>query len=199
MLKFSKPDQAEIHSFISAQRDQPFSYPEAGDSAKQIPSGYATDHNRIQLGRGVEDYERAKKAVSQWKMFSMPWIDLCWPETPIEPGATVAVLVSHFGFWSLNACRIVYVIEERGPLKRYGFAYGTLPGHKAIGEERFMVEHNTYDGSVWYDIFAFSRPKALARLAYPLTRAIQKRFAKDSKAAMLKAAQRRSSDSQIWK
>jgi uncharacterized protein (UPF0548 family) len=195
MLKFSKPDQAEVRSFISAQKDQPFSYPEVGDTARQIPSGYATDHNRIQLGRGAKDYENAKKAIDQWKMFNMPWIDLCWPQTPIEPGATVALVVSHFGFWSLNACKIVYVIEEAGPLKRYGFAYGTLPGHEAIGEERFMVEYDNEDASVWYDIFAFSRPKALARFAYPLARTLQKCFAKDSKAAMLRATRRMSSTS----
>jgi uncharacterized protein (UPF0548 family) len=102
----------------------------------------------------------------------------------------VAVLVSHLGFWSLNACRIAYVIEEHGGKEKYGFAYGTLPGHAAIGEERFTVEFDKNDGTVWYDILAFSRPKALARLAYPFTRSLQWRFAKDSKAAMLAGVQK---------
>jgi uncharacterized protein (UPF0548 family) len=46
-------------------------------------------------------------------------------------GTGVGVLGLHFGFWSLNACRIVYVIEEEEAslLRRYGFAFGTLPGH----------------------------------------------------------------------
>jgi hypothetical protein len=52
------------------------------------------------------------------------WIELCWPNASIETGATVAVLISHLGFWSLNACRIVYVIQEDADLQRYGFAYG---------------------------------------------------------------------------
>jgi len=47
-------------------------------------------------------------------MFDMHWIELYWPHTPVEPGARVAVLVSHLGFWSMNACRIVYVIDEQG-------------------------------------------------------------------------------------
>jgi uncharacterized protein (UPF0548 family) len=119
-------------------------------------------------------------------MFEMPWVQLCWPDTPIEPGATVAVLVSHLGFWSLNFCRIIYVIEESAPIEKYGFAYGTLPDHAERGEERFTVEFDSRDQSVWYDIYAFSRPSPLARLAYPFARHLQKRFARDSKAAMLK-------------
>ena len=39
----------------------------------------------------------------------------------------------------------------------------------------------------WYDILAFSRPQhLLARVAYPFSRAAQRRFAHDSKAAMLR-------------
>jgi len=97
--------------------------------------------------------------------------------------------VHHFGFFSLNACRIVYTLEEDGPIKRFGFAYGTLAGHAESGEERFTVEWNREDDSVWYEILAFSRPgQMLARLGYPLSRSLQKRFAEGSKAAMVKAA-----------
>ena len=37
------------------------------------------------------------------------------------------------GLWWLNACRIVYVVDEAGPVTRFGFAYGTLPGHAGSG------------------------------------------------------------------
>jgi uncharacterized protein (UPF0548 family) len=185
----SQPSQDLIRSFVSAQKSQRFSYAEVGNSRTEAPKGYTCDHNRIRLGTGEDIFDCAIAAVKQWKMFDMPWMELCWPDTPIESGATVAVLVSHLGFWSLNACRIVYVIEEHGALEKYGFAYGTLPDHGEFGEERFTVEYHTDDRSVWYDIYAFSRPGPLARLAYPITRALQKRFAKDSKIAMRKAIQ----------
>jgi uncharacterized protein (UPF0548 family) len=191
MFCLSKPQRQPILAFISAQRNQKFSYTEVGHSRLQAPQGYTADHNRVNLGRGLETFERAKSAIRQWKMFEMPWIDLCWPNTPIEPEAAVAVLVSHLGFWSMNACRIVYVIDEHGSPERYGFAYGTLPDHMERGEERFTVEFDTDDQTVWYDIYAFSRPTMLARLAYPFARAVQKRFARDSKAAMQKAVQQK--------
>ena len=184
MFCLAKPNRESINAFISAQRALGFSYAEVGCSREQAPNGYVSDRNRIKLGRGLDVFERGKSAIRQWKMFEMPWIELCWPDTPIAAGSTVAVLISHLGFWSLNACRIVYVIEEHGALDRYGFAYDTLPEHAELGEERFTVEYDVDDGTAWYDLYALSRPSSIARLAYPFTRALQKRFARDSKAAM---------------
>jgi uncharacterized protein (UPF0548 family) len=182
-----KPAPETIREFLAAQKQQEFSYEQVGASRTEAPSGYAVDHNRIQLGEGRAAFERAKDAINQWKMFDIPWLELFWPSTPIENGATVAIAVSHLGFWSLNAARIVYTIEERGALERYGFAYGTLSDHAEMGEERFTVEFHAADETVWYDLYAFSRPGLLARLAYLYTRALQKKFAADSKKAMLRA------------
>jgi uncharacterized protein (UPF0548 family) len=103
----------------------------------------------------------------------------------LTKNAVVAVEATAGGLWSLNAARVVYMIEDQRDVKaRFGFAYGTLPDHVEQGEERFMVEWKT-DDSVWYDIFAFSRPQhALAQIGFPLVRMLQKRFARDSLAAM---------------
>jgi len=188
MFCLSKPSRNSVIAFLSAQQNKSFSYPEVGSSRQEAPKGYTADHNRIKLGQGVDAFERAKCAVRKWKMFHMPWIDLCWPDTPIQPGANVAVVITHLGFWSMNACRIVYVIDEHAPSEKYGFAYGTLPDHGERGEERFTVEFHA-DQTVWYDLYAISRPSTIARLAYPFTRVLQKRFATDSKTAMQKAVQ----------
>jgi uncharacterized protein (UPF0548 family) len=182
-----KPSDGEIRAFLAAQKDQPFSYAHVGASKQRPPRGYTADHNRVRLGEGPEVFERAKKAIREWKMFAMPWIRLCWPDTPIKEDATVAVLVSHAGFWSLNAARIVYVLEENGADKKFGFAYGTLLEHGERGEERFTVEHHAKDQSVWYDVCAFSKPNLFASLGYPFARYLQKRFARDSLNAMLTA------------
>jgi hypothetical protein len=49
-------------------------------------------------------------------MYETGWTKLCWPDVPITAGTVVGVLSRHFGLWSLNACRIVYVIEEEASL-----------------------------------------------------------------------------------
>jgi uncharacterized protein (UPF0548 family) len=188
MFVFKKPSPEAVREFLSAQKQQKFSYPHVGASRTEPPDGYILDHKRIQLAEGRIAFERAKDAINRWKMFDMTWLELFLPDTPIEPGSTVALVVSHLGFWSLNAARIVYTVEEaRGTLERYGFAYGTLPDHSEMGEERFTVEFHPGDESVWYDIYAFSRPRPLALLAFPYTRSLQKKFASDSKLAMQKA------------
>jgi len=157
-----------------------------GDHA---PRGFVVDHNRVGLGAGERAFARAVDAVRRWEMFNIGWVALCWPEVPIEADRTVAIFVPLVGLWSLNACRIVYVIDERGgAIERFGFAYGTLPDHMESGEERFSVEWRRDDDSVWYDLFAFSRPRhPLARLARPAGRALQRRFARDSLRAMARA------------
>jgi uncharacterized protein (UPF0548 family) len=188
MYFLKRPNTEFIQAFLADQRNCSFSYSQVGASRQSAPKGYTVDHNRLLLGNGPECFERAAQAIRQWKMFDMPWVNLCWPDTPIQEGVTVAVLISHFGFWSLNACRIVYLIEEHGATERFGFAYGTLMEHGEQGEERFSVEYHTNDGSVWYDLYAISRPNLLARLGYPLARSLQKRFARESKIAMQTAA-----------
>jgi uncharacterized protein (UPF0548 family) len=190
MLCISKPGRKAIDAFIASQHGLKFTYDEVGGTRGQAPTGYNVDHNRVQVGRGAEDFERAKDAIRKWKMFEMPQVELCWPEARIETGTTVAVMVSHGVFWSLSACRIAYVLEERGTVEKYGFAYGTLPEHGVAGEERFSVEFHSRDQTVWYDMYAFSRPNLLARLAYPYTRAVQRRFARGAKEAMRRAVER---------
>jgi uncharacterized protein (UPF0548 family) len=183
-----RPSEDEIRRFISKQKGSAFSYPEVGASATIAPIGYNVDHNRVQLGSGEVTWQRATKAIRSWQMFSMPWVSLYWSSAPVMVGTDVAVSVQHLGFFSLNSCRIVYVIDEEGRVKRFGFAYGTLAEHAERGEERFTIEWNREDDTVWYDILAFSRPgQMLARLGYPLSRLLQKRFAEGSKAAMIKA------------
>ncbi len=146
---------------------------------------YNVNHHQMVVGNGEGDWKRAIEAVRQWKMFDLPWVELCWPDAPIEDGETVAVLIWHLGFHSLNANRIVYVIDEP---TRFGFAYGTLAEHAESGEERFMVEFDQVTGDISYDILAFSKPNHfLANLGFPLTRYLQKQFALDSMSAMRRA------------
>lgn len=171
MLLIAKPSDEEIRAFLARQAESQFSYSGVGFSANQSRlAGYTVDHNRWLLGYGEDVWSRAVKAIDNWQMFDIGWLQLCWPNAPITEGTNVAVLIRHFGFWSLNAARVVYVLNESsGSVERRGFAYGTLLDHAESGEERFSVERESRDDSVWYDLFAFSHPRAIsAKLAFPL-------------------------------
>jgi uncharacterized protein (UPF0548 family) len=192
MILLAKPSEHAVAEFLSAKLGQEFSYPEVGmtNQTTDAPPGYIADHNRVRLGEGEQAFAAACNALREWQHFNLGWVNVCSPQVPpIESGSVVAVRAFCASVWWLFACRIVYVVDEDdGVTRKFGFAYGTLPDHPECGEERFTVEWNGSDNSVWYDILAFSQPAhILARLAYPLTRIIQKKFAQDSMRSMLKA------------
>ena len=184
-----RPSDTEIRRFIAEQSQLPLSYAEVGATATEPPVGTTVDHNRVRLGSGEAVFHRAVAALRGWRMFAIGGVELCWPSAPIVVGTTVAILAAERGLWSLNACRVVYVIDEEGPVTRCGFAYGTLPEHAVCGEERFVVEWARATDEVVYDLLAFSRPSSpLLGFARPLLRRAQRRFARLSLESMQRAA-----------
>ena len=179
-----------MRRFLAARAKLPFTYAAVGATATTPPAGFMVDRTRIKLGEGEAVFQLAKAALRGREQFRLGWVEAWPPDTPIQKGEVVAVMGRAVGVWWLNACRIVYVVDDSGPISKFGFAYGTLPGHVESGEERFLIEWDRSDNGVWYDILAFSRPNRLsARLGYPVVRRLQKRFGRDSGAAMLRAVQ----------
>jgi len=180
-----KPNADQIRAWIDSQAPLDFTYSFVGATKSgSVPSNHNVDHNRIQLGSGLATFEAAKEALSLWKHFQIPWVELHPPSSHVAANVTVGILARAMGVYSLNACRVVYVIEEEDPFHRFAFGYGTLPEHPESGEERFQVEHRS-DDTVWFDILAYSRPyQLLAHLAYPYVRHKQKQFASGSMQAM---------------
>jgi len=180
-----QPTAPVIKKFLRSQARLDFTYSEVGATATNPPEQFVVGHTRIRLGSGEELFRSAKRAVQGWRQFDLGWLHAYPADTPIRSGEVVAVIARTCGVWSLNAACIVYVLDEP---QRFGFAYGTLPGHVERGEERFFVER-LEDDSVWYDIKAFSQPRhILTRIGYPLVRRLQKRFGRESATAMQRAA-----------
>ena len=187
MPLFHEPPPAALDAFLAAQADLDFTYPAVGATAAAPPRSYAVDRTRVKLGEGEEAFRAARAALERWDQFRLGWVKPHPGDTPLRAGEVVAVVARVLGVWWANACRVVYAVDEDGPVCRFGFAYGTLPGHAESGEERFLVEWDRADDSVYYDVLAFSRPRhPLARVGYPLTRRTQRRFARDSAAAVLR-------------
>jgi len=191
MILFQKPTANQIEAYLASERRGPFTYEPVGATAGKPPEGFVVDRTRGILGYGGATFDAARAALCRWQQFDLGWLAAAPVDTPHEAGQVIAV-IARFGFvfW-LNACRIVYAVDEDGPVRRYGFAYGTLPGHAERGEERFLIEWDRTTDEVAYDILAFSRPRhLLARLGYPVVRRLQKKFARDSVAAMQRLCSR---------
>ncbi len=199
MFTLRKPSEARVIEYLLAQRQESFSYDDVGATRTATqpgasfvaPAGFVVDHERVLLGHGGEVFARAVEAVRGWKMFPREFTELFWPDAPLEAGAAVAILVRMpLCGWSLNPCKIVYVIDQTDApqpagVMRFGFANGTLADHLECGEERFCVEWDRQTNEVVYDLLAFSRPRhALARIGQPLVRRYQAHFRRLSCQAM---------------
>jgi uncharacterized protein (UPF0548 family) len=153
---------------------------------ERLAQRYDVDLREFPLGKGRELFERARVALLAWRHFEVPWLTFhC--TGPVSQGQAVATEVSIAGVWFVNPCRVVYTELDRPD--RVAFGYGTLRGHAESGEEQFQVSFDPVTEEVRYQLAAFSRPALLAsKLAYPLARRIQKRFATDSARALAQAS-----------
>lgn len=191
MFFVRRPSQQAVDRFLDDSRELPLSYGPIG-VVKGEAAGYALDEMLVAIGSGKVDFERARDALLAWTHFDLGWAALFPRSAPVAVGTVVAVLIRHFGFWSLNGCRVVYTVGSLSDGVRFGFAYGTLTNHAEAGEELFEVFLDPRTDDVMYRIRATSRPRAaLARLGQPIVRALQARFRRDSGAAMKRAIQGR--------
>lgn len=182
MIHLRFPKKATLDAFIIREQNLPFTYTTVGATLQdKTVSGFNNDDNSVLLGQGEAVFQKAVTGLFAWAMFPTHWARIKPDDATIAVGVTVVMVARVMGFWWSNTCRIVGLVQEPNHI---GFAYGTLPGHVECGEERFSIRMDEA-GAVFYQIRAFSKPRHwLARLAYPIARASQRRFVRDSKAAM---------------
>jgi uncharacterized protein (UPF0548 family) len=200
MFFFRRPTDDQIRELLARLTREPFSYDCVGctrDLSIRRRS-WNVDHARVLLGHGEEIFVAAREAIEAWAMFPSEITAVRFPERPRE-GLIVAVLywAAPFRLWLVCPARVLYTIDESiqrdgHAIERFCFAYGTLPGHPERGEERFLVEWDKRDDSVWYDLAAVSQAAHwLIRLGYPYARHEQSRFRRLSCRAMQNALCRR--------
>jgi uncharacterized protein (UPF0548 family) len=185
MFTFRRPTEDQVQKYLRSLKDAPLSYAHVGCTrgARQlepIPKGFHRDQERVLLGKGEDVYHRACQAIQTWQMIPPSVVQPCPAGVSIEEGAMVANIFRAWmlGGWLVLPTRILYLIDETtGDFTRSGFTYGTVQGHWEHGEERFLVEWDRRNDTVWYDLLVVSRPQhPLAKLAYPYTRWEQARF-----------------------
>ena len=179
ILTGTHPTDIQLNKLLRVAEEMDFSYSEIGQSLS-MPSSlalvYNIDHYSCVLGQGERVFEIAKEGLQRWIPFDLGWVQI-EAANPVE-GLTVPVCIRVSGVWSVHFCRVVYVHQSAGEGQGWCFAYGTLEQHAEQGEEKFAVTYNPQTQDVVFEIAAFSRPRhLLGKVVYPLTRALQKKFA----------------------
>lgn len=188
MFYLSKPTAKEIGHLIKIQSELPFSYKDVGATKNhETPEGFPINQLRKKLGNGEIIFKKAVEAMKFWQMYALDWTQIVPENVPIKESEIVVTMINHLGFWSLNPCRIIYLIDEKtDAFQKTGFAFGTLPAHSEKGEEQFQIEWDFKTDEVFYEIYAFAKPQnPLAKIAFPYVTYLQKSFAADSYKAML--------------
>jgi len=174
VLRARQPSDAFLSEALLAFRRLEPTYPDLGASlGETLPAGYHHGRSSIALGQGDEVWATARSALDQWRAHTGAGVRVFPADAPLEAGATVALCVRIGPVVDVFGCRIVRVVDEAD---RYGFAYGTLPGHPERGEESFMLDR-TEHGSVTFTVTVFAQGAQLVtRLAQPLTSAVSRHY-----------------------
>jgi uncharacterized protein (UPF0548 family) len=140
-----------------------------------LPSGYHHVVRETVLGRGSPAFARACEGLRSWQAHQFRGAKAFPKDVPLKVGETVIVTLGGRLGAIAAPCRIIEVVDEP---RRFGFAYGTLPGHPEQGEESFVVSISEDDVD-HFNIRAFSRAgDVLTRVAGPLGRRAQSRASK---------------------
>jgi uncharacterized protein (UPF0548 family) len=171
VITLSRDHKEFLGNLLGRSSEEKVTYQEVGlTSSRTLPAGYRHDRLREQVGQGDEDWIRAQKAIRRWRAHAHAGVTITPADASIETGGTVLASRGFGPLLLVAPCRIVYDTDAPG---RFGFAYGTLPGHPEQGEEAFHVVRDE-DGVITVEIVAFSRPSDLStRLAGPIARWIQ--------------------------
>jgi uncharacterized protein (UPF0548 family) len=164
-------------NLLSRLLDELVTYPEVGATreSRSLPPGYQHDAHSVLIGHGDTAFQRGKDALRHWQAHRHVGATLTPTNPPLAVGAVVVVTFRLGPLYVMAPCRLVYLSDEAD---RFGFAYGSLPGHPERGEEAFQIRRDA-DGVVTFDIVVFSRPAdLLARIASPVARAVQRRITK---------------------
>lgn len=138
-LRFGTVPGGDLARLITAARAAAPTYAHVGstlDSSRW--SAPAVRARRLDVGTGREAFDAGRAALRSWVPHAGIGASIEPVGQPVELDATVLVVLRRGPVHVVAPNRIVGVIDEPD---RFGFAYGSLPGHPERGEESFVVEH----------------------------------------------------------
>ncbi|WP_372698950.1 DUF1990 family protein [Arthrobacter sp. JSM 101049] len=173
--KHEPSEMAALRRLARIGQPADLTYPDPGlTKLGHAPGGYRTVRRRVRAGTGEGDFRRLADGILAWELHRGAGLDVPSNTPRAAPGIRV---VSRMGIGPVRIpapCRVLWSVEPDGAgPRRAGFGYGTLAGHPVAGEESFTAVLEG-DGSVWFELLAYSRPaNVVMRAAAPVTERTQ--------------------------
>jgi uncharacterized protein (UPF0548 family) len=166
-----RPTPTSLAPELASAAAASLTYPEVGATENvEPPVGYRPLRQAAVVGSGKAAWQRLAEAVGTWELHREAGMLVVTDTADVRQCGTVVNAAPVGPAALLAPCRVVRVIAEPA---RFGFAYGTLPGHPLVGEEEFVADLDEA-GQVRLRIRSFSRPVGLARVSPALSRAGQR-------------------------
>lgn len=167
-FRFGPPSAADLDAYLASMTGTDLSYAHVGSTKAPGAGRY---EQSIALGAADGTFERAVEGLRAWACHGGIGATIHPPAAPLVEGTDVIVVLPVGPVRLLVPDRIVAVVDEPD---RFGFAYGTLPGHPEEGEEGFWIERRPTG-----EVRATIRVEAggawlLARLGAPFVTAFQR-------------------------
>jgi uncharacterized protein (UPF0548 family) len=170
MLHLGRVSPEQLRKVAAARSGSRLTYEAQGATLTgDLPAGFRHERHEIDLASRSDAFSVARRGLQEWRAHRQAGLLLEPADSPAA-GASVAIAAPVGPFTVVAPCRIVAVVDEQD---RYGFAYGTLPGHPEMGEEAFIIERGATGAT--FKLVAFSRPgQMIARIAGPYNRTVQR-------------------------
>lgn len=163
------PNEAE--QLLATARNASFTYDHVGSTLDPAPWPDRNVQARSKrLGSGRDVFDIATARLKAWAPQRHLGVLVLPERAAVKPGATVLVVLRLALVAIVVPDRVVAVIDEPD---RYGWAYGSLPGHAETGEEGFMVAIGG-DGAVTATVTLDAEPApGVAALGAPVIKAFR--------------------------
>lgn len=156
-IMVARPSRQALETLLDHVSGVSVTYPEQGATAGgDLPDHYRHDRYSVPLGHGDDVFDRGKEALRQWEGHRHARAILTPVEPPIVVGTGLMVTLRSGPVVAIAPCQIVYKTDRDD---RFGFAYGTLPGHPERGEEAFHITRSAE--ALSFDIVPFFSPRRL--------------------------------------
>jgi len=164
------PDE-HIDQLLEDLAGRGLTYDHACSTLTNAPDGI---DDRIVTLATAGSLEAARRTLRRWVTHDGIKASIHPDGAPLVVGTTVVVVAPFGPVRMIAPARIVAVADDDD---RFGFAYGTLPGHPVSGEELFMAEVAA-PGRLRLTVRVHARPATpLLRMAGPVVSRISDRAA----------------------
>ena len=149
VFRLSRTSEDDRRELLATASYAPVSSPDLlsladGLLSSKLPTGFAHDLSRSNLGQGQQTFEAARGAFLRWQQFDLGWVQVLNPGAKVAPGQLVGGEAHTAVLWSVSFNRIVETVDS---LMRLQVSTGIDAVHRITVGIEILVKLSRIDGN----------------------------------------------------